>query len=259
MSALLDSYISAAPSQGNALSIFKGEWTSRFPPPLDSLDAGTTPLFEDPRVTWAITELGGVAGKNILELGPLEAGHTYMLEQHGASSILAIEANTRAFLKCLIVKELLSLKRARFLCGDFRKFVPAGSAGFDAVFASGVLYHMTEPVQLLSDIARTAPQMYLWTHYYDAKITAKNRAVQEHFGSVESGEVCGFRYEQVRYEYQASLEWVGFCGGSAPHSFWLSRETILAALSHFGFRHVSIEFDVPEHPNGPSFALVARQ
>ena len=187
----------------------------------------------------------------------MEAGHTYMLEQHGASSILAIESNAHAFLKCLIVKEMLSLKRARFLCGDFRKFLPAYADGFDVVFASGVLYHMTEPVQLLSDIARTAPQLYLWTHYYDAKITAKNRSVQEHFGSVESREVGGFRYEQVRYEYLASLEWTGFCGGSAPQSAWLSRETILAALSHFGFRHVSIEFEAPDHPNGPSFALVA--
>jgi hypothetical protein len=50
---------------------------------------------------------------------------------------------------------------------------------------------------------------------------------------------------------------MGFCGASAPHSYWLSRETILAALSHFGFRHVSIAFEAPDHPNGSAFAVVA--
>lgn len=257
MSGILDSYITAAPSEENAISIFHGEWSSRLPRPLDSLGAGAIPLFEDHRVTWAIEQLGGVAGKNVLELGPLEGGHTYMLEQHGAASILAIEANTRAFLKCLIVKELLSLQRARFLCGDFRKFLPAEPGVFDAVFACGVLYHMTEPVRLLRDIARTAPQLFLWTHYYDAKVAAEKPTVQAHLGSVEPGELDGFRYEQVRYDYAASLNWMGFCGGAAPVSAWLSRETILAALDHFGYRSIRIEFEAPDHPNGPSFALVA--
>lgn len=44
-----------------------------------SLAAGVVPLFEDGRVAWAIEQFNGVQGKHILEFGPLEAGHTYML------------------------------------------------------------------------------------------------------------------------------------------------------------------------------------
>ncbi len=38
-----------------------------------------------------------------------------MLENMGASSVIAIEANSRAYLKCLITKEILNLRCSRFL------------------------------------------------------------------------------------------------------------------------------------------------
>jgi SAM-dependent methyltransferase len=237
MNDILSSYSTETPSQENAVRIFEGEWSSRFPPPWNLLPAGSIPLFEDPRV--------------------IEGAHTYMLEQHGALSILAIEANTRAFLKCLIVKEVLAMNRANFLCGDFRKFLPAENAGFDVIFASGVLYHMTEPVRLLRDLARTANQVFLWTHYYDRGLIASDPGVSSHFGEVERAEFAGLAFEQVRYEYAASMDWKGFCGGSAPYSYWLTRESILSALRQFGLPHIVIGHETPNHPNGPAFTLVA--
>lgn len=85
----------------------------------------------------------------VLELGPLEAGHTYMLEKMGARSIVAVEANSRAYLKCLIVKELFELKRAKFLLGDFVAYLKNNTRHFDLCLASGVLYHMQNPAELL--------------------------------------------------------------------------------------------------------------
>src|SRR6187402_1626923 len=91
--AILDSYVHAAPSPQLALDLFKGDWWSAVP----GLQAGSTPLFDDSRIRWAVEHLGGVTGRRILELGPLEGGHTYMLERAGAASVVAIEANTRAY------------------------------------------------------------------------------------------------------------------------------------------------------------------
>src|SRR5262245_33426009 len=116
---ILDSYVRAAPSPQNALDIFKGEWASLLPAPLSALRAGPLPLFDDPRISRFLSQIGGVAGKSVLELGPLEGGHSYMIDRAGASSIISVEANTRAFMKCLIVKELVGLPRVQFLCGDF--------------------------------------------------------------------------------------------------------------------------------------------
>ncbi|HEY9709972.1 MAG TPA: hypothetical protein V6D48_17330, partial [Oculatellaceae cyanobacterium] len=120
---ILDKYVTSVPSPQNAFDIFKGEWSSKLPEPFAALQAGSAPLFEDPRIDWCNAQFGGFEGKTVLELGPLEAGHTYMIERLGAGEIVSIEANTRAYLKCLIVKELLELKHTRFLCGDFVEYL----------------------------------------------------------------------------------------------------------------------------------------
>src|SRR5215213_6466535 len=114
---ILDAYVRSAPSNQHALDIFKGEWAAILPAPFNDLRAGNLNLFYDNRAYWALNELGGCQGQRVLELGPCEGQHSYMLEQWGAASITSIEANTRAYLKCLIVKEVLGLQRVHFLCG----------------------------------------------------------------------------------------------------------------------------------------------
>ena len=256
-SQILDQYVTTAPSQQAALDIFEGEWASMLPAPFTALRAGSAGLFGDPRVAWGMQVLGGVDGKTVLELGPLEAGHTYMLEQGGAASIIAVEANTRAYLKCLIVKEVLGLQRARFLCGDFVEYLRAVQGTFDVCLASGVLYHMRDPVELIALLARATDRVFIWTHYYDRAVLAQAPHLTQKFTGSTTAERDGFRHTLHRFQYAEALNSQGFCGGSSEYSHWLSRTDILACLKHFGLSDIQINFDDPAHPNGPSFALVA--
>ena len=107
---ILDAYILKKPSQQNVLDIFQGEWSSQFPDEFQlTTEPGRARLFEDGRVVWTEQVFGSLADWKILELGPLEAGHSYMFQARGAEKVTAIEANTRSFLKCLCVKEILGL------------------------------------------------------------------------------------------------------------------------------------------------------
>lgn len=254
---ILDEYITSAPSPQQALDIFKGEWSSNLPEPFAELQAGSAQLFEDARIEWCATQFNGFEGKTVLELGPLEAGHTYMIERLGAAEIVSIEANTRAYLKCLIVKELLELKRARFLCGDFVEYLRTNQRKFDVCIASGVLYHMRNPVELLALVAKASDQIFIWTHYYDSAIISQNPKLAYKLSGGTLTEYEGFRHTLYRQDYKAALNWGGFCGGNQEFSNWLSRDDILACLRHFGFKDIQINFDHPNHPNGPSFALTA--
>jgi hypothetical protein len=254
---ILDQYITSAPNPQQTLDIFQGEWSSKLPNDFAALNAGSAQLFEDPRIEWGVTQFGGVAGKTVLELGPLEAGHTYMLERLGAASIVSIEANTRAFLKCLIIKELLELKRTRFLCGNFVEYLRTNSTKFDVCIASGVLYHMENPAELIALVAKTSDRLFLWTHYYDRNLISSNSGLSHKFSKGTSAEYGGFQHVLYRQSYKQALKWGGFCGGSHEFSHWMSREDILACLKHFGLSHIQIGFEQPNHPNGPSFALVA--
>ncbi|WP_204313559.1 hypothetical protein, partial [Klebsiella michiganensis] len=64
--------------------------------------AGEIRLYDDARIAWLVSSVGGLQGLDVLELGPLEASHTAMLLAAGAKSVLAIEANQLAFLRCLV-------------------------------------------------------------------------------------------------------------------------------------------------------------
>jgi hypothetical protein len=255
----LDQYVTTVPNPQNALDIFKGEWSSHLPPHLSEYEAGDVLLFQDARIDWAAEQLGGFKDKTVLELGPLEAGHTYMLENYGAAAITAIEANTRAYLKCLVIKEILGLSRSHFLCGDFIEFLRQTEERFDVCVASGVLYHMRNPAELIGLIAKTSNQVLIWTHYYDAEAIRANTAIASKFPESMPSEYEGFQHTLYRYEYQAALDWQGFCGGTAPYSHWLSREDILKCCQHFGFHRIEVNFETLEHPNGPSLALVAQK
>ncbi len=254
---VLDSYIKSAPNSQNALDIFKGEWASKLPGDLSLLNAGQSPLFEDSRVTWAVEQLGGVESKTILELGPLEAGHTYMLEQLGAASITAVEANSRAYLKCLIVKEVIPLQKAHFMYGDCVEYLRTSPSKFDICWASGILYHMAKPAELISFIAKASDQVFIWTHYYDGDIIHNQPHLSPRFTMQVASEYEGFNYTAYRQEYQVALEYAGYCGGSNAFSNWMSRADIISCLTYFGLTDIRINFDQPETPHGPCFGIVA--
>jgi hypothetical protein len=254
---LLDQFITSAPNLQDTVDIFKGEWSSKLPESLGELHTGSVGLFNDARIEWAAQQLGGFENKTVLELGPLEGGHTSMIEHYGAASITAIESNTHAYLKCLIVKEILGLQRAHFLYGDFIEFLKSNSASFDIGIASGVLYHMRNPVELIALLAKTCNRLFIWTHYYDEAILSANPHLSHKFSEGVPEKYGDFSHTLYRQEYKEALNWTGFCGGNAPHSQWMNRDDILRCCKHFGFDEIQTHFEQPDHPNGPSFAFVA--
>src|SRR5262249_11241889 len=128
---------------------------------------------------------------------------------------------------------------------------------FDACLASGVLYHMTSPVELIALLARTTDRVCLWTHYYDANIISRSHRLARLFSIQLPGEHEGYRHTLYHRGYKEALGWGGFCGAGQTHSHWMGRDEILAALRHFGLTRIAIAFDEPQHVNGPAFALVA--
>jgi hypothetical protein len=243
----MEGYEASPPSRQTAVDVFRGEWVSRLP---DSLESGDVDLFAAEPISW-LTDQVPIAGASVLELGPLEGGHSYMLHQQGASRIVAVEANRRAYLKCLIVKEVFGLDRVKFLCGDLVEYLRASDECFDLCLASGVLYHMRDPVEMLQLAAQASDRLYLWTHYYDQPLIQANTAVNAHFPSDEG--------PPYRYEYGAIRKTPTFCGGGEGYSYWLDRATIIELLGEVGFGRLEIGFDHRDHPNGPAFAILARR
>jgi SAM-dependent methyltransferase len=245
-----DLYSKDAPTPATAFEIFQNEWSSCVP----GFEAGKSKLFEDERIRWLELQLGSFQGKRVLELGPLEGGHTTMMERAGAE-IVSIEANQRSFLKCLVVKNALHLK-TEFLYGDFCRYLAAAPPrSFDFVLASGVLYHMKEPLKLLHEVARVGDALGVWTHYYDASIIGATPRFDPH---PQLQVVDGKTVEVYRQNYLFSVAARGFCGGSAPTSYWLTRTGLLDYVRSLGFE-VCVGAEDLRHPGGPCILFFAKR
>jgi SAM-dependent methyltransferase len=245
-----DLYSRETPTPATAFTIFQNEWSSAVP----GFEAGKSTLFEDDRVRWLESQFGSLQGKRVLELGPLEGGHTTMMERAGAE-IVSIEANQRSFLKCLVVKNALHLK-TEFLYGDFCRYLEsAPPRSFDLVLASGVLYHMKEPLKLLHEVARVGNAFGVWTHYYDAAIIGATPRFDPH---PQFHMLDGKTVEVYQQNYLFAVTAKGFCGGSAPTSYWLTREGMLDYAKSLGFE-VRVGAEDVNHPAGPCILFFAKR
>lgn len=255
----LRGYEPRPPRAQHQLDLFAGEWTSQLTIPDETTTSGTRPdLFDDERIHWAIGALGGIEGLDVVELGPLEGAHTAMLEAAGAASVVGVEAQRQAFLRCLVVKNLLGLS-ATFELGEVTGYLDAHPGGIDLIVASGILYHMADPLGLVRLMGDKSHRLILWTHYWDAEVMARRPDVAAHFtGEVEEVSAHGLSATLHRYEYGEGVDAPSFCGGTRPHTAWMERDQLVGLLQAAGFDEVTIGVDDPDFPHGPAFTLVAQ-
>lgn len=248
------------PSDDLPFELFSGLWSSDVP---GIEGTGQFRGFEDDRIKWMLDELKSIEGFSVLELGPLEAAHTYMLEQAGAD-VLAIEANYGAFLRCLVVKNYMNM-RSKFQLGDFQS-LDWEQDRYDLVLASGVLYHMTDPVGLLEELSKHTDRLMLWTHCFDTDFDAWSPNARKQLDkgkwdtkNVVTGQSGSFKVRMVRQSYGEALGWNGFCGGPEEFSYWIYREDLIGLLGHLGFQKIDVSFDEKGHQNGPCLAILAQR
>lgn len=251
-------YVRAAPSSQNALDARPGEWVGAFPPEL-GLRAGTVPLYGDPRILWLAEQLGDLLrGKDVLELGPLEGAHTATILGAGARSVLAIEANRDAFLRCLITKEVLELRDASFRLGNFVAFLEQDARNWPLVMASGVLYHMTDPLRLLELLAQRTDCLYLWTHVVDDQDMPAGDARRGYLAAPERRDWLGRSVTLYPRPYGEPNS-PTFCGGMDAAPRWMTKTDLLSGLCELGFDSVILAHETPDHPQGPALSILARR
>lgn len=252
-------YARRAPSPQQTVDIFRGQWASKMPAILGEVTTGSAGLFEDPRITWGIERLAAigtsVGGANILELGPLEGAHTYSFAKAGAASVIAVEGHSGAYLKCLVVKELLGIERVNFLYGDALEFLKNDPRHFDIGVACGFLYHMTNPVELISLLCAKCRSVFLWTVCWDEDFTNKNPQQAGGVGPAHASDYGGFRHVLHRHDYGNIPDYTTFWGGAASHSYWMEFDQIISAFKHFGM--TKLVFDREENRFGVAIKLVA--
>jgi hypothetical protein len=177
----------------------------------------------------------------ILELGSLEGGHTLRLaQQPGVTRVVGVEGRAANLKKARFVQKLFGIEHIEFIQRNLEKDSLTSLGRFDAVFCSGLLYHLPKPWELLAPMRHLSSNLFLWTLY-----AAENRANKTVQG------FKGLRYRELGF-------WGHPLSGLSPFSFWPTLAALITMLQQSGFKTVQVIEDDPGHQNGPAVTLAAR-
>jgi len=221
----------------------RGPWITRFW--VDGVAYGGSEYDpkDDARIAMFKSVAGPLQGKRVLELGPLEGGHTLQLTRLGAT-VIAIEGHESNYERCLYIKDLFGLTNAEFIHGDLRTFDFDSLGRFDAVFNVGVLYHLDEPWKLLTALGRISARMFVATHC----------APPEKINALVD---AGGRQLRGMWWVEGPLE--ASLSGLQERSFWPARRDLQKMLDQTGWtRQKWIAYD-PDFTNGPLACLWAER
>lgn len=258
-SKVFSQYVDGFPCDQNAIDLVPG-WNCSFPSEF-GLDAGGLGLFDDSRIHWALERTGSIEGKVVLEVGPLEGMHTYMLDKHSPLKLDAVEANQICYLRCLITSQVLKIGRARFHLGDINDWLRYGKEQYDVIFACGVLYHMNNPSEFLRLASLRTNEIFIWTHYYsEDSLPVGDLRNLPFSGKINVVETAGIAVRCYERSYNNTAEGnPSFCGGMNDKHYWLHRDDLLAVLPALGFNSVEVGDEDVNHPGGPCFSIMARR
>jgi hypothetical protein len=179
------------------------------------------------------------AAETILELGSLEGAHTFMLaERPGVKRVLALEGRERNLRKARLIQDLWQVRNAEFAQVNLEENDLSAFGKFDAVFCSGLLYHLREPWKLIERFPTIAPSLFIWTHYApDAEAKAISNGLRGRiFAEGGSKEPLS---------------------GMSPTSTWLTLGSLITSLTRSGYRSIHVIHNDLTHSNGPAVTIGA--
>jgi SAM-dependent methyltransferase len=179
--------------------------------------------------------------ESVIELGSLEGGHSFALAGNQAvKKVLAIEGRAANIAKAKLVQEVLEDKKVEFLEADIEKLDFEQFGKFDAVFCSGLLYHLPRPWELIPKLAAVSPNIFIWTQISEEAKAKKMR-------------------EGWRGKFYREGGFFDPLSGLSKKSYWLSLGSLIGLLTTNGYRETKIIEHNLAHPNGNSVTLAATQ
>lgn len=211
----------------------RAPWTCQFTIRGKSLGGTINLIDHDNRVSLFFDAFPTM--RTVLELGSLEGCHTVALARK-VDSVLAIEGRAENIRRAEFIRDIYGVDNVRFVHDNLETATLRDYGAFDAVFASGVLYHLPEPWRLLQEIATVTRQLFLWTHYAARK-------------EVKLGGYWGCYFGEAGIQSPTS--------GMSKRSFWPTFDELIRMLGKSGFNKTRVIEKNPLHPAGPCVSLAA--
>ncbi len=207
-------------------------------PGLETAAIGSRPST-DVRTEIVLEACGGsLDGRTVVDLGCLEGGFTLAFAERGAQHALGIEARELSVQRCELARSFLGLDNAEFVIADLKTELPRRDP-FDIVFATGILYHVADPAEMLRSMRAACTHLALIdTHVADPErathgcspmtermsggVSSPGRMFPEYAPDVSDGEKEG-------------LVWAAY---SDVDAFWPTEAALVDMIRTAGFARV---------------------
>ena len=242
----LPGFVHEYPDDKNSYKLREGKWKFDF----DRLSREEIDHFMrtvDNRPLRCAELFPGFSDFRIAEFGPSDGYNAAQLEIYGATDITSFEANVDAFLRCVILKNTLNLK-TKFMLGDFLEFTKDTAERFDLAYASGVLYHLLDPVSFLVDCGRIANHLFIWSLYYDESAIDSKPEERARFNGIETRTINDESFTYYTRFVEAGTEALPkYQGAINDRSVWMTIDDIRKAIKLAGFEIIE---EVPANLQG---------
>jgi SAM-dependent methyltransferase len=207
-----------------------------------TMASGGVNADEDVRTTILCEELGDrLSQSTVIDLGCLEGGFSVELARRGVQHVVGVEARQISVDRCNLVRDLLGLTNVSFRCADVNDELRQAAAGFDAVLATGILYHLPDPAASLKTI-RSACRGFALVDTHIAVLEGPTHYCSEELSELLSG---GQTYRgRTFWEYDANATEADQQGYTLaaygnPESFWPLEAELVRMMDDAGFSRVS--------------------
>ena len=173
------------------------------------------------------------------ELGALEGAHSFLLARHpGVKRVVALEGREANLRKARFVQELLQVRNVEFAQANLEHADLTSFGKFDAVFCSGLLYHLPEPWRLIEQLSAIAPVLFIWTQY-----APESEALDVGQGLRGKIHIEGGPSEPL--------------SGMSATATWLTLDSLRELLRRSDYKKIEVIHDDPAHANGPAVTIGA--
>jgi len=193
-----------------------------------------------------------LAGKTVIEFGPMEGAQTAGLVNLGVKSVLAIEARAISFIKSTIAGYCLGWKNVSLVMDDFHNADAQKYGRFDLAFAHGVYYHSFAPFLFFENLMSLSDNIFLGGYTTNAK------------QSVKPPSSLSYTFETLEYEgkqYRVKRIRIGNSFNSAinQYAYHFDRDDLLRFFEERGYDLSIIIDDASDDPWGDWFLTFVAQ
>lgn len=110
-----------------------------------------------------------VAGKTVIEFGPMEGAQTAGLVALGAKHVTCVEARAESYIKTMVAQYALGWKNVTLVMDDFHNAHELTYGVFDLAFAHGVYYHSVAPFFFFENLMSLSKNIFIGGYTYDPR------------------------------------------------------------------------------------------